>query len=254
MATKRADLAHQGLKRRDFWWTVLVIDPIAMVLLPWILRLRWLTPTRITFIALFLGALSIGAFATGAFVVGAVLYQVRFLADCLDGKVARITGNTSAWGRFVDLAGDTATIGAAYAAVAAWAFHQGVDGAWMVLIVLPLFGTTVWLHQYERGLPPSETTSPPATAPAREDAEAATEPATEPQARIKLWSLDRLYRHPGSVDLETLMLLVYPVMLPLDWYPYVAGIAALFYLASGVEVLVALRRRLKAQDAATRSS
>jgi phosphatidylglycerophosphate synthase len=238
MATKRADLAHQGLKRRDFWWTVLVIDPIVMVILPWILKLRWLTPTRITYVALFLGALSIGAFAVGAFVLGAILYQVRFLADCLDGKVARITGNSSAWGRFVDLAGDTATIGAAYAAVAAWAFQQGVDGAWMVLIVLPLFGTTVWLHQYERGLPPSKDAAP----------------SDEGPERIKLWSFDRLYRHPGSVEIETLMLLVYPVLLPLDWYPYVAAVAALFYLASGVEVLITLRRRLAAQDRATRSS
>lgn len=246
MAGTRADLAHRGLKRRDFWWTVLVIDPIAMLLLPGVLRLRWLTPTRITFVALLLGAASVGAFAVGAFVLGAILYQVRFLADCLDGKVARITGNTSAWGRFVDLAGDTATIGAAYAAVAAWVFQQEVAGAWLVLVVLPLFGTTVWLHQYERGLPPAGSE---ATASAG-DAEVAGE---EPERRIKLWSLDRLYRHPGSVEIETLMLLVYPVLLPLDWYPYVAAIAALFYLASGAEVLVSLRRRLKAQDAVTGS-
>jgi hypothetical protein len=79
-----------------------------------------------------------------------------------------------------------------------------------VLIVLPLFGTTVWLHQYERGLPPSKDAAP----------------SDEGPERIKLWSFDRLYRHPGSVEIETLMLLVYPVLLPLDWYPYVAAVAA----------------------------
>ena len=50
--------------------------------------------------------------------LGAVLFEVRFLVDCLDGKVARARGLTSARGAAFDLATDVVTITLAYSAIA----------------------------------------------------------------------------------------------------------------------------------------
>lgn len=232
MRPDRAELNRRALKPRDFWWTVLVIDPIVMRVLPTVLRWRWATPTRISLVALAVGAVSVVAFATGAPVVGAVAFQVRFALDCLDGKVARFTGQATAWGRFVDLAGDMLTIGAVYAAIGAWVHAEGVAGSWMVLVLLPAFSAAIWLHQYERTVAESSSGT---------DA-----PAAPTLAPDRMWHPSRFLRHPGSVEVETLLLLVYPVLLPLDWYPYVTGIAVAFYLASSAQVVLGLRRTLRA--------
>lgn len=232
MQTDRAERNRRALKPRDFWWTVLVIDPIVMAVLPVVVRWRWATPTRISLAALLVGAGSIVAFATGQPVVGALAFQARFALDCLDGKVARLTGRSSRWGGFVDLAGDMITIGAVYAAIGAWVGREGVAGAWMVLVLLPAFTAAIWLHQYERGviagLPPDERPTPPSVPPSD-----------------RIWTLRRFERHPGSVEVETLLLLVYPLLLPIDWYPWVAGAATAFYLASGAQVVVELRKLLR---------
>src|SRR5680860_155079 len=105
-----SDISELGVKPRDAWWTVLVIDPIAVPLLRGLVRLPWLQPVHVTIVALTLGVAAIPAFATGHLAVGAVIFQLHFLLDCIDGKLARATGKTSTWGGFLDLAGDTAVV------------------------------------------------------------------------------------------------------------------------------------------------
>ena len=48
------------------------------------------------------------AFGFREFLLGAIVYQLAFLLDCMDGKVASIRGLKTSWGGFFDVAGDTA--------------------------------------------------------------------------------------------------------------------------------------------------
>src|ERR1700730_453593 len=87
-----AQLRAVTYKKRDSWWTVLLVDPLAVHLVRLADRFRWVTPNRITLLAFLIGLASAGSFlAAGPWwlVLGAVLYHVAFVLDCVDGKLAR---------------------------------------------------------------------------------------------------------------------------------------------------------------------
>ena len=106
-----------ALKPIDCWWTVAVVDPVALRILPALLRVRRATPNVITAAAFVVGLVSIGAFAGGHWIVGAFLYEARFFLDCLDGKIARVRRLSSPVGAMLDRLADLVTVAAAYAAI-----------------------------------------------------------------------------------------------------------------------------------------
>jgi phosphatidylglycerophosphate synthase len=108
------------LKPLDSAWTVLLVDPPAMRLLPHIASVRAITPLRVTALAQVLGVLAVGAFAVGWLAPGAVLFELRFFVDCLDGKLARLRGETSRFGALLDSNGDRVLVTAAFVALAGW--------------------------------------------------------------------------------------------------------------------------------------
>ncbi|MGW1026513.1 CDP-alcohol phosphatidyltransferase family protein [Streptomyces sp. NPDC002577] len=92
-------------KKRDAWWTVLLVDPVATRLLCWLARFRFVTPNGVTWAALFVGLGSAGLFLRGdrtSLIIGAALYHVSFILDCIDGKLARLKGNGSVFGGWLD--------------------------------------------------------------------------------------------------------------------------------------------------------
>ncbi|MDG4865733.1 CDP-alcohol phosphatidyltransferase family protein, partial [Streptomyces sp. T-3] len=92
-------------KKRDAWWTVLLVDPVAIRLLCWIARFRFITPNGVTWAALFVGLGAGGFFLRGdqtSLIIGAALYHVSFILDCVDGKLARLKGNGSVFGGWLD--------------------------------------------------------------------------------------------------------------------------------------------------------
>ncbi|GGZ26123.1 CDP-alcohol phosphatidyltransferase family protein [Streptomyces poonensis] len=92
-------------KKRDAWWTVFLVDPLATRLLLVVARFRFITPNRVTWAALFIGLASAGFFLrgdTGSLIVGAVLYHLSFVLDCIDGKLARLKGNGTVFGGWLD--------------------------------------------------------------------------------------------------------------------------------------------------------
>lgn len=93
-------------KKRDAWWTVLLVDPVATPLVRWTaLRAPGVTPNAITVAALFLGLAAAGCFAAaspGWLLAGAALYHLSFVLDCMDGKLARLTGTGSVFGAWLD--------------------------------------------------------------------------------------------------------------------------------------------------------
>lgn len=92
-------------KRRDAWWTVLLVDPLAGRLVQLVAGSRWVTPTRLTGIAFLFGLVAATSFTqatAGWLVVGALLYYTSFVIDCVDGKIARLHGTGSVFGSWLD--------------------------------------------------------------------------------------------------------------------------------------------------------
>lgn len=108
------------VKPIDSWWTVIFVDPVVTRIVPFLVRFPALTPIRITLVSHVLGLLAVGAFANGWLLAGAALFEVRFMIDCMDGKVARLTGQTSTTGQVLDAFGDRLLVTASLAALG-WA-------------------------------------------------------------------------------------------------------------------------------------
>ncbi|GHB06647.1 CDP-alcohol phosphatidyltransferase family protein [Streptomyces chryseus] len=100
-----AEVRRTTEKKRDAWWTVLLVDPVATPLVRWTAMWTRITPNQITWVALLLGLGAAGCFAAGSWgwlLVGAALYHVSFILDCMDGKLARLTGTGSVFGAWLD--------------------------------------------------------------------------------------------------------------------------------------------------------
>lgn len=77
-----------------------------------------LTPNQVTVIALCIGLLAAAAFATGeraGYIAGAILLYLSFVADCVDGQLARYTRRFSKFGAWLDSVFDRAKEYAAFA-------------------------------------------------------------------------------------------------------------------------------------------
>jgi phosphatidylglycerophosphate synthase len=102
-------------KKRDAWWTVLLVDPLASRLVLLAVRFPFLTPNRLTILATLLGAGSVACFAMQSYpwlVAGALLFHLSFVVDCMDGKVARLLGNGSVFGTWLDFVFDRLRVAA----------------------------------------------------------------------------------------------------------------------------------------------
>ncbi|MET7938091.1 CDP-alcohol phosphatidyltransferase family protein [Streptomyces sp. NPDC005322] len=96
-------------KKRDAWWTVMLVDPVATPLVRWTAKYTRLTPNQLTWGAFLVGLGSAACFAQGDWtwlLLGAVLYHVSFIFDCMDGKLARLTGTGSVFGAWLDFVFD----------------------------------------------------------------------------------------------------------------------------------------------------
>ncbi|MFC7382598.1 CDP-alcohol phosphatidyltransferase family protein [Sphaerisporangium rhizosphaerae] len=93
-------------KRRDSWWTVFMVDPVACRVALFVANHTEITPNALTRFSLVLGMVSAGCFAMGHLVLGAVLFYVSFMIDCVDGKIARLKGTGTPFGLWLDYVGD----------------------------------------------------------------------------------------------------------------------------------------------------
>ena len=114
------------LKPIDAWWTVVLVDPVAVPLVRFVTPRRWVTPMRLTATAHLLGVVSAACFLLGWLVPAAVLFEVRFVLDCADGKLARVRGTKSAAGAFLDYVGDYLVVGLNIVALAEWSRAHAV--------------------------------------------------------------------------------------------------------------------------------
>jgi phosphatidylglycerophosphate synthase len=110
--------------RQQAIWQRLVVDPLATPVAARLARMDHVTPNRVTGVAFLLAIASAACFATGHFRIAGVLFLLRFYTDCLDGKVARAQGRSSARGAALDLAADVGGI-ALVVAVLSWRLLDG---------------------------------------------------------------------------------------------------------------------------------
>jgi phosphatidylglycerophosphate synthase len=99
------DIRDRTYKSRDAWWTVLLVDPIAVRLVRLVAPYRWITPNLLSGLAFILGLGSAWCFALadrGWLVAGALLFHLSFVVDCMDGKIARLNGTGSMFGAWFD--------------------------------------------------------------------------------------------------------------------------------------------------------
>jgi phosphatidylglycerophosphate synthase len=103
--TPVAEIRERTYKSRDAWWTVILVDPVAVHLVRWVAPYRSITPNRLSFLAALIGIGSAACFALVTpwwLVAGAVLFHIAFVIDCMDGKVARLNGTGSVFGSWLD--------------------------------------------------------------------------------------------------------------------------------------------------------
>jgi phosphatidylglycerophosphate synthase len=202
-ATADLDLAP-ARKPVDCWWTVFAVDPVAMRVLPFLLRRAWVTPNRITAAAFGVGVASVALFATGHLVAGAVVYELRFFLDCLDGKLARVRRVSSPLGAACDRLADAFTIPAAYAAVG-WTLAERHH--WSRALVLSVALMSVLVTVAELSLDAVRNGRP----------QQPTATAADSAAGVIGWMRrHRLTLRPWTVEAETLGLFLGPLVLAGD--------------------------------------
>ncbi len=177
-----------------------MIDPVALRVLPFVLRRPWVTPFRLTAAAAALGVLSAVAFAAGQLVVAALVYELRFFVDCLDGKVARLRGSSSARGAFFDIGCDVVLIGSNIAALGWYlVVERGVPPA-LPLAVVVLSLVTFWMILFDSTV-------------SRDRASGGRAPAVDVhRGRVASFLAERrLALAPWTIEAETLLLFVAPL-------------------------------------------
>lgn len=194
-----------AFKDMDSWWTVLAVDPVAARLLPALLRRDWVTPNRITALSGVVGLASGAAFLAGRPRTAAVLFEGRFLLDCLDGKVARMHGVKSEYGHYLDVVTDFFGTTWATAAFGVWLARSGELRPQAALV--PLAAKVVWAwSQSERySLAPP---APPAVSTMTEHDAPDWWSWSQFQAALQSRRMTRL---PSSIEAETLALFLGPL-------------------------------------------
>lgn len=132
-------------KKRDAWWTVLLVDPVATPLVRQTAMRTRITPNQLTWAALVLGLVSAACFAMGDWrwlIAGAVVYHLSFILDCMDGKVARLTGTGSVFGAWLDFVFDRVRVMLCAAALMAGQYQRTgeTEYVWLVAVVIFLDG------------------------------------------------------------------------------------------------------------------
>ncbi len=99
------EVRERTCRARDSWWTVGMVDPLAVRLVRLIANHTSITPNQLTVASMFMGLGAAACFAVGIWpllIAGAVLYYLCFLLDCMDGKLARLTDRESLFGSWMD--------------------------------------------------------------------------------------------------------------------------------------------------------
>jgi phosphatidylglycerophosphate synthase len=220
---------ERALKPVDSWWTVFAVDPLAMRVLPTLLRVSWLTPNVVTGVAFVVGGVSVALFATGHLVAGALVYELRFFLDCLDGKIARVQGSGSLLGAAFDRLADAFTIPAAYAAIG-WTLAERHSWSHTLVLAVALLAALVTLAELSLDA-------------IKRDVAATASGAPTSREGVTGWMRRRrLTLRPWTVEAETIGLFLGPLVLRGHLLADLQlGVAAVYALFVAIDVGLMLR-------------
>ncbi len=214
-------------------WTRLTVDPIADPLARRLARVRGVTPNRITWTALLLGLATAACFATGHLRWGGALFLLRFVLDCLDGKVARLQGSASARGAALDVGCDVVCVTLAAVTLADRLVRDGLLRPGLGLALVGVLVVYDWALAYRKGI---------AAIAGRGTGGAAHAWRTDvPVLRSWVRWCRRMDMStvPWTLEAEIVTFGLAPLLLPASALPVVVALATAFLL---VAVAVNLRR------------
>ena len=128
---RRLDAA---VKAGDSPFAAYLVSPWSKHLARFAARRGW-TPDGVTLLSFAIGVGAAAAFAAGSrggMIAGAVLLQASFATDCVDGQLARYTGNFSGFGAWLDTGCDRAKEYLVYAGLALGSTHGFDDDVWLL--------------------------------------------------------------------------------------------------------------------------
>ncbi|MBM9458639.1 CDP-alcohol phosphatidyltransferase family protein [Nocardioides sp. zg-536] len=133
-------------------WTFFAVDPVGVPLARRLARVPWVTPNRLTALALLLGVTAAVLLGTGHPRGAGALFLLRYFVDCLDGTVARMQGTCSTRGAFADLGADIIGVTAGYAALGWYVVERGDLAATWAFALLGALGLYNWLLGHRKRL------------------------------------------------------------------------------------------------------
>ncbi len=143
MSTYSLAEVYAARKRRDSWWTVYFVDPVACRAALAVANHTRITPNALTVTSLVLGLLAAGCFAMDELAAGAAMFYLSFMIDCVDGKIARLKGTGTPFGLWLDYVGDRVRVVFCAAGLAYGQYALTGEARWIVLgagvAVLDLF-------------------------------------------------------------------------------------------------------------------
>ena len=223
-------------------WTRFMVDPLATPLAAWLAKSSHVTPNRVTAAAILCAIGSAACFATGQLRVGGALFLLRFFVDCMDGKVARAQGTSSARGALLDIAADVGGIAVVTAALS-WTLLRRDDVH--ELVPVALLGAMLfynWALAYRKQLAGALGLG--------EGGVDHTRQVNVPVVRHWVAFCRRLNMSPvpWALEAEIAMLGLAPLLLPSRWVGVGLVVGLCFYLVADAENMRRLWRFARMTD------
>jgi len=108
MELSRSDITCSEVRSKlplKTWWAILLVLPLSTRFICFIVNRTSWSPNLITVAGLLLRLTTAALFFLAtplSLILGALAYIAAYICDCTDGAVARLTGKTSEFGRYLD--------------------------------------------------------------------------------------------------------------------------------------------------------
>ena len=197
-------LLESAVKGSDGFFTTFFVSTWSRYVARWAARVG-LTPNQVTFIALCIGLLGAAAFATGeraGYIAGAVLVYLSFVADCVDGQLARYTRSFSKFGAWLDSVFDRSK---EYAAFTGLAIGAGSPEVWALAVATLTLQTLRHSFDFSYGATDRQNiadTPQPPIAQSPDDAAASTRMKTRGTLEAKLGALRSRPRPETDMEMQ----------------------------------------------------
>lgn len=96
------------IKPIDAWWCRFIMEPLTIRPTLFIANKTNIKPAHITYLSFISNITSVCFFSFGSclfLILGAILFELSFILDCIDGKLARLTNSVSEFGGRLDYIG-----------------------------------------------------------------------------------------------------------------------------------------------------